>query len=294
MRPVHETILPWESRGITFIGDPHTFKSERLTEQLRSDLQGAKERGDLIAIWGDIAEWIVSSDLKRYCAKHNVRVDAYVNRMVADLADFYEPFANHIEIMKLGNHETAFIKHHHVDPMAMLIQELNRRRDPALLPIFYGGYTMWWLVKFVRTSEAGNRLGSQSVKIWMHHGAGGAAPVTKGVIDRARIQDSIWGADVYVIGHKHNQASVPVMKEECDDYGNVSRRMVDFIEVAGYSGWEQDAPDVEDGYMIDWSSENFYGLEATGCARVVLIPSQANRDGRRAQSIKRRVEVEVE
>ena len=56
MRPVLETVLPWEERGITFIGDPHTFKSEVLTQQLKEDLEDAKKRDDLIAIWGDIAE----------------------------------------------------------------------------------------------------------------------------------------------------------------------------------------------------------------------------------------------
>ena len=114
--------------------------------------------------------------------------------------------------------------------------------------------------------------------------------MTKGAIDRARIQDAIVGADVYVIGHKHTSASIPVMKETCDDYGNVKRRMVDFIIVPGYSGWEQEAP-TEDGYTLDWSSENFYNLEASGCTRVLLTPTSTSKDGRAQMYIKRTVEV---
>ena len=291
MRPVIETQLPWEPRGITIIGDPHTFKTERLTKRLKSDLEEAAKRDDLLVIWGDIAEWIVSSDLKRYSAKHGAQVDGYVNEMVGRLADFYEPYVNHIAMMKCGNHETAFLKHHHVDPMALLIAELNQRRDKKLPRIAYGGFTCWWLVKFIKLSAKGARSQSSGVKFWFHHGAGGAAPVTKGAIDRARIQDAIVGADVYVIGHKHTAVSIPVTKETCDDYGNVRRRQVDFLIVPGYSGWEQKAPS-KDGYMRDWSAENFYNLEATGSARIVLTPSATHIEGKAVVIIRRRVEME--
>ena len=289
MRPVIELVLPWEPQGVTIIGDPHTFKTEALTDLQRSDLQEAKDKGDLIVLWGDVTEWIVSSDLKRYNAKHNSEVDGYVNKMVRTLADFYEPFVNNIALMKLGNHETAFIKYHHVDPMALLIAELNRRRDQALEPIRYGGYTCWWIVKFIHKTANGDRNGSGSVKFWLHHGAGGAAPVTKGAIDRARIQDGIVGADVYVVGHHHTAVSIPTLKETCDDYGNVRRDIVDFIVVPGYSGWEQDAPGL-DGYTLDWPSENFYNLEMTGSVRIMLEPRNTSKDGRNRMYIKRTVE----
>ena len=132
MRPVYETQLPWEDFGVTFVGDPHTFKVPALTQQLADDLKDATERGDRLVIWGDISEWIVPSDSKRYTnAKHNRDVDDVVGHEIKRLADFYEPYVNNIEIMKLGNHETEFMKRHYVDPMRMLIDELNRRRDQS-------------------------------------------------------------------------------------------------------------------------------------------------------------------
>lgn len=274
MRPVYETVLPWGEVGVTIIGDPHTFKTESLTEQLQSDLTTARDNGDRIVLWGDIHDWIVPSDLKRFTsAKHAVKVDGVVNKLVRDLADFYEPFVDSIEIMKLGNHETEFIKRHHVDPMGLLIAELNRRRSADLPPIFYGGYTMWWVVKFVMEYR-GKRTGSQSTKFWLHHGAGSSSPVTRGAIDRARIYDAI-DSEVYVIGHKHTSLHVQTKHERVDDYGNVERYDRDFLIVPGYSGWEQKAPD-DDGYPLNWSSEKFYGLESTGCARIRLKPVSGN------------------
>ena len=89
--------------------------------------------------------------------------------------------------------------------------------------------------------EAGKgRAGSQSVTFWLHHGAGGSAPVTKGMIDRARIYDTIT-ADVYVIGHKHTSVHAQTKHEYLDNRGNVRRQDRDFIIVPGYSGWEQTA-----------------------------------------------------
>jgi predicted phosphodiesterase len=271
VRPVLETILPWGEQGITFIGDPHTFKNETLTQQLKEDLEDAKKRNDLIALWGDVAEWIVPSDLKRYSAKDNHEVDGIVNYEVDRLRDFYAPYVNNIAIMKVGNHETQFIKRHHVDPMAMLIRDLNRLRDQSLQPIFYGGYTCWWLVKMIQYYNE-KRVGSQSVKFWLHHGSGGSAPVTRGAIDRARIADSI-SADVYVIGHKHQSVHINTKHEYLDDYGNVKRKDRDFLIVAGYSGWEQEAPG-DNPYALNWSAESFYGLESTGSATIRLTPTR--------------------
>lgn len=286
MRPVYETILPWEEHGITFIGDPHTFKVASLTEQLRSDMADAASHNDRIVVYGDIDEWIVPSDSKRYTnAKHNSMVDGYVNKRVLQLADFYEPFANNIEVMKAGNHETAFLKCHYVDPMALLVAELNRRRDQKLRPIFYGGYTMWWLVKFIDAPN-GKRTKSKSVTFWLHHGAGGTAAVTRGAIDRARIYDAIT-ADVYVIGHKHQSLHVQTKHEMLDSYGNVRRHDRDFIIVAGYSGWEQEAPGPA-GMDLNWSAENFYGLESTGCARVRLVPVATGKENRIDRYIERK------
>lgn len=275
MRPVYESVFPWEEVGVTFVGDPHTFKVDALTEQLHDDLTEAKERGDRIVLWGDIAEWIVPSDYKRFTSgKHNRQVDAIVNQEINRLAEFYEPFADSIDIMKLGNHETEFIKRHHVDPLALLVSKLNGKRSPDLAPIFYGGYTMWWLVKFISETD-GKRSRSSSVKFWLHHGAGGSAAVTRGAIDRARIYDAIT-SDVYVIGHKHQSMHIQTKHEFLDSYGNVRRHDRDFLIIPGYSGWEQEAP-TEDGYILNWSSEKFYGLESTGCARMRLVPKTDKR-----------------
>lgn len=129
---------------------------------------------------------------------------------------------------------------------------------------------MWWLVRMIAESN-GKRTRSASVKMWLHHGAGGSAPVTRGAIDRARIYDAIT-SDVYVIGHKHQSMHITTKHERLDDYGNVKREDRDFLLLAGYSGWDHSTPDIDSGYMLNWSSESFYGLESTGYKRLLLRP----------------------
>ena len=291
MRPVYQTVFPWKPVGISFFGDPHVGHVQRLTDQLKSDLLEAKKRGDQIVLWGDVADWILPSDRKRYTSgQHNVDTDAAINKQVRELVEFFKPVVDNITIMKLGNHETSVIKYHHVDPLAMLVAQLNGIRNPKLPPIFYGGYTMWWLVKFSDRPKSGR---GTNVKFWLHHGAGGSSPVTKGAIDRARIYDSIT-ADVCVIGHKHTSLHITTKHERLDDYGNVRRDDRDFMILPGYSGWEQDTPN-EDGYTLNWSAEKFYGLEATGYKRMILTPYQgAREDGTRTSGVRRTVEATSE
>lgn len=280
MRPVCTVTHDWEPVAYYITGDPHTFKHPAATALLKQQLDEAKSNGDHIIVWGDIHDWIAPGDKMRYSAKQARKVDAYVNDIVAELYEFYLPYVDNIDVIKLGNHETAFIKHNHVDPMAILIDRLNQARSKDREPIFYGGYTCWFAVKFVNNTKQGTRNRSTTYKMWLHHGAGGSAPVTKGAIDRARIQDAITGADCYVIGHKHSAISVPVMKEALDDYGNVCRFMVDFVCVPGFSTWDQKEPDTDAGYLLEYSAERFYGLEAMGGCRVKLTPKRES-SGRR-------------
>lgn len=294
MRPVYISEFPWEETAISFFGDPHIGHDPAMTELLAEDLRDAKSRGDHIVLWGDVADWIMPSDRKRFTSgKHNRQVDGIINQEVARIADFLEPFVDQIVIMKLGNHETAVIKNHHVDPMQMLASELNRRRSPELPPIFYGGYTCWWLVRLVSISSTGKRTRSKSVKMWLHHGGGGSAPVTRGAIDRARIYDAIT-ADVSIIGHKHQSMHITTKHERLDDYGNVRREDRDFILLAGYSGWDHSAPDLQSGYMLNWSSETFYGLESTGYKRLVLKPIVGGGNSKNIDRIQRIVEAKSE
>jgi hypothetical protein len=240
------------------------------------DLDAAKTDGDMCVVMGDVWSAILPSDLKRYTAgRHGSKRDNILNKAVDDAFGLFRPYADQIDLMMLGNHETNVIKRHHVDIMALLIDRLNQVKTTGKLEngrIAYGGYTCYLQLQFI---QGGNRTRNRSVSniVWLHHGIGGGAPVTKGMIDANRIMVQR-GADVYVIGHKHTSISNQQRFEYVDGYGQKKRVTRDFLIVAGYSGQDvHDDPDT-DGYTLDYSDEAFYGLEAQGSARVVFYPKE--------------------
>lgn len=270
MRPVIRFRLPFSERGVRLFGDPHIDHPGHARELLIADLEDCKARGDIGIVMGDVWSMILPQDRKRFnSGRYGEKVDAIINRKLDEAEELFAPYADCIDVMMVGNHETAVIKHHAVDPVALLIDRLNRVKKKGALEserIAHGGYTCWVQMQFM----TGQR-GSLSNTMWLHHGAGGAAPVTKGMIDGNRIKQGRM-ADVYAIAHKHTHIADTDRFEYLDGYGNIKQISRDYLVVAGYSGSdEMDDPD-EDGYIIDWSAEKFYHLEAQGSVRIVFRP----------------------
>ena len=283
--------LPWEPKGITFLGDPHIDAPSHARELLLQDLDDAKERGDMIVVMGDVWSMILPGDLKRFTSgRHGEQTDSIINKRIDEAELLFKPYVDNIDVMLCGNHETAVIKHHHVDPLAMLIDRLNRHKTSGTLAdsrIAYGGYTCWLKVAFRRGKMSHNKPASGGAYnvVWLHHGRGGGAPVTKGMIDANRVQVSNV-ADLYVMGHKHTAITDKSRYTYMTPKGNILTRQRDFIIVGGYSGDDVGDGEHEGGYTLDYSDEQFYHNEAQGSARVVFIPGQS----RGGAYIRRRVE----
>lgn len=279
MRPVIRFRLPFVERGVRLFGDPHIDHPGHARELLIADLEDCKNRGDIGIVMGDVWSMILPQDRKRFnSGRYGERVDAIINRKLDEAEELFSPYADCIDVMMVGNHESSVIKFHAVDPVALLIDRLNRVKKSGALEggkIAHGGYTCWVQMMFTREPR-----GSISNTIWLHHGAGGNAPVTKGMIDGNRIKMSRL-ADVYAIAHKHTHIVDTDRFEYLDGYGNIKQISRDYLVVAGYSGSdEQDDPD-EDGYIIDWSAEKFYALEAQGSVRVLFTPIHSGSTGER-------------
>jgi hypothetical protein len=280
---LRETIrfkLPWEPVGVTFIGDPHIDARTHARDLLLADLDRAKENGDSLVIMGDIWSYILPTDTKRFTSGKNAEhVDDIIGRAVDNAYQLFLPYVDNIDVMLLGNHETNVLKRHHIDPLRLLIQRLNDQKQTGRLQsmkIAHGGYTCWLQFQFTRQTN------SVSQFVWTHHGSGGSAPVTKGMIDGNRIKVARH-ADVYVIAHKHTHIHDRDRFEFCDSYGN--RRTVerDYIVVGGYSGIENHEDYEQDGYKLDWSEETFYGLESQGSTRILFTPYDRGSGTKEAQ-----------
>ena len=285
MRPVIRFRLPYTERGVRLFGDPHIDHPGHPRDLLLSDLEDCKAHGDIGIIMGDVWSAILPQDIKRFTSgRHGEKCDAIINHKLDQAEAIFGPYADCIDLIMIGNHETSVLKYHGIDMISMLVDRLNRVKTTGAQEsglIAHGGYTCWVQVMFDRKlgPEATTDKTSISNTIWLHHGKGGGAPVTRGMIDGARIKAGRT-ADVFAIAHKHTMISDTDRFQYLDGYGNLKTVTRDYLVVAGYSGGDVDDDPDSDGYTIDWAAETFYAPESRGSVRILFTPGyKANPHG---------------
>jgi len=167
-------------------------------DAIAAELKEAHTNGDRINVNGDVFDCILPKDHKRF-NPDVLHPHLQGRRDVLDAAlemavDIYGPYADQIDVVGIGNHESAVEKYHSTDMIARFIRHLNRKGGK----VKYGGYGGFIDYRMKRKNH-GVRL-----VIYYHHGGGGSAPVTKGMIDFNR--KGTWvDSDVVWLGHKHNK-----------------------------------------------------------------------------------------
>jgi hypothetical protein len=212
-----------EPFGVMLVGDCHIGAVNVDYAFLKTELREAAERGDRINVNGDVFDAILPKDHKRFrpdVLHPHLHGRADVLDAACEMAmDVFGPVAKSIDMMGQGNHETSVIKYHSVDPISWLVRDLNRNGGK----VQHGSYT-GFIDYRLRHGTGRTRVGGSThcarVIIYYHHGAGGSAPVTKGMIDFNR--KTTW-VDSHVIwlGHKHNRiADATSLRVRCPQKGD--------------------------------------------------------------------------
>lgn len=152
--------------------------------------------------------------------------DDYLDRLVRFNADFLAPYAENIMLMARGNHETGALKHYNVDLTSQLVYRL---RNETKSDVRAGGYGGW--VRFLFTMDKTKRF---SLNLKYFHGAGGAAPVTRGAIQTARQAVYLPDADVVWNGHNHQGYVMMIQRERLSNKGAVYQDVQWHVRTPGY------------------------------------------------------------
>lgn len=156
------------------------------------------------------------------------KVDHYFDAVRDSALDYYAPFADNFAVLGEGNHESSVRRHHGVDMTGYMCNRLSEIAPGKAYNGRYAGYVLF-------TFKVHNTV-SHTIIMKRHHGSGGAAPVTKGVIKAQRRAIYYSDADLVVTGHIHDGWLVQHAHEAINDAGIVSRRVQYHISIPGYKG----------------------------------------------------------
>lgn len=236
------------------VSDLHFGASSLDKQALKKDFDRMAALGCRIGVNGDVFDAILPSDVKRFdlraldpelanmcTAKGWLPLEAAVDMA----ARFLAPYAHLIEFIGIGNHEGHVSKHHHMSLVPQLIAVLRERTGHS---IQYGGWCGYWNIAL---ELSGRKSG---FTIYRHHGAGGAAPATKGIIDFERMM--AWQGDVdgLWIGHKHNRFAVINRKMTYDPRTQKSReRNVHCVMTGSYLDTYGLEENTKPSYAVGWN-----------------------------------------
>jgi UDP-2,3-diacylglucosamine pyrophosphatase LpxH len=198
-RTVHRVGISGGERML-FISDVHFDAVKCDRDMLRRHLNQAKKDGASVFIFGDWFDLMQGkwdprgtySDLRP-----EYKSIRYLDDVIDDTVAFFENYKGVIRFMGRGNHETNIEKRMHTSPLDRVAALHNANGGN----ITVAGYAGWLLMNMVR----GNGRTRAVSKVHYHHGYGGNAPRSKGVlavdIDQMQFPD----ADIIVRGHTHQK-----------------------------------------------------------------------------------------
>lgn len=165
----------------------------------------------------------------------------YLDDVINDAVEFLEPYKEVLAMVGRGNHETNIEKRLSTSPIDRLVGALGGG-------IMAGPYSGW--VQLVYSRNANNHGGRHQRMLHFHHGYGGNAPRSKGVLNVDLDQKEWPDADVIVSGHTHQKWHVPMSVERITDRLNTYEDTVHHLKLGSYkkldrfAGWE-----VEKGFQ---------------------------------------------
>lgn len=225
-------LLMNEPQKLYLLSDLH-LGANNCDEQKIHDELSSLDPNTRILIGGDIYDGVLPGDKRfnisrlhpRFLGRNDL-LDAVVEWSIK----FLSPWADQIDVIGVGNHETAVENKTSSDPIKRLMSGLCGGG------MNYGGYSSLIEYRFVARGETPRRDArrDKTFVIWFHHGAGKVSSSLKAlqVLQGA----SSWiDADVYWNGHSHARCHVEEARLICPRSGDEpTTRPVHYIVTGGY------------------------------------------------------------
>lgn len=226
--------------------DAHHDSPDCVREIEYKHLDKAKEREALIFDFGDTFDAMQGKfDPRR--SLDDVRPEYagsdYYDLIVNGTATDYAKYSANFALFARGNHETAVRKNANTDIISRIVDRMNNAKPETEIRTQEGGYGGW--VRFMFSIHGTRR---QSINLKYHHGSGGSAPVTKGVIQTNRQAVYLPDAHIVVNGHNHQSYIVPIVRERLNSAGKIGKDIMWFLRTPGYKDEYRDG---SEGYAVE-------------------------------------------
>lgn len=200
-------------------------------EVLRKHFDEIKKADGLIFIYGDLLDAMASYGDKRlkreYVLPELIKPGiSYVDALVDYTVDFLRPYAKNIAIITRGNHEQTIRKFHDSDILKRIVYRLNIEEKTN---IQLGEYSGWIILKHSKKPKY------SKFKIHYHHGFGGNAKRSKGMLDVQLEAMKYPDANMLVRGHTHQKWYDPsTTRVRITSKGGVYKDKVKYIQSGSY------------------------------------------------------------
>ncbi len=195
---------------VLFLGCSHIDAACCARDKLKSVLDMAVACGARIVFNGDTNDLMQGrndprrsyKELKAEWTSKTTKPTSYINDVIEETVEFLKPYAQNIDIMGLGNHETAAIKNLDVDATSLIAYMLQKEVDHE---IYVGGLEGFLRVLFYWQPAGQRKMGtSASRTIMFKHDSGSLGKRTKGALAFDIMQGDYPNADIFVTAHTHD------------------------------------------------------------------------------------------
>jgi UDP-2,3-diacylglucosamine pyrophosphatase LpxH len=235
LRPLSETAILYKFKGKTLptlmCSDIHLDSIHCKRDLLKEHFDEIKKAGGIICIYGDLLDVMASYGDKRIKREY---VDplfikpgvSYLDSVIDYTVQFLEPYRENIKLITYGNHEQTIRKFHDTDPLRRIKYRLVQGHD---VEIGLGYYSGWFIIEGQR--------GRNEVRnyIHYHHGFGGNAKRSKGMLDVQIEAMRYPDADILIRGHTHQKWYDPsTTRQRITRAGRIYKDKVKYIQSGSY------------------------------------------------------------
>jgi predicted phosphodiesterase len=214
---------------------------------LKRDLDIVKREDKWIIIAGDFWDAMQGKKDPRGRLdelRTELKTEKYFDALVDTAIQYLEPYHENILLMGYGNHETSVIRHNGTDLIQRTVGALNQGKKHRIQT---GGYAGW--IRFMFQSK--NNTSRGRIAYNYHHGKGGSAFVTDGIMDDKRAGVYIPDADIVHFGHNHKEYAHPVARQRLNGKGIVESDYQLYVRSPGYK-----SPFAMDQDGLSWDVSN--------------------------------------